>query len=57
MACIAEFAKGNFDAELEKFPGKKVFINDNIEGLRTNVKTFIQEMRRCARSTIPATST
>ena len=48
MACIAEFAKGNFEAELEKFPGKKVFINDNIEGLRTNVKSFIQEMSRMA---------
>ena len=24
MACIAEFGRGNFDAPLEKFPGKKV---------------------------------
>jgi PAS domain S-box-containing protein len=44
MACIAEFGKGNFEAELEKFPGKKVFINENIERLRTNVKSFIAEM-------------
>ncbi|MFP4549124.1 MAG: cache domain-containing protein, partial [Fidelibacterota bacterium] len=28
MACVAEFGKGNFDAELEKFPGKKAFINE-----------------------------
>ena len=34
MACIAEFGKGNFDAPLERFPGKKAFINENIEGLR-----------------------
>ncbi len=27
MACIAEFGNGNFDATLETFPGKKVFIN------------------------------
>ncbi len=46
MACIAEFGKGNYEAELEKFPGKKVFINDNIERLRTNVKSFIAEMHR-----------
>jgi methyl-accepting chemotaxis protein len=46
MACIAEFAKGNFDAPLERFPGKKVFINENIEGLRANVKSFIAEMTR-----------
>jgi methyl-accepting chemotaxis protein len=38
MACIAEFANGNFNAELEKFSGKKVFINENIENLRTNLK-------------------
>nr|WP_281391639.1 methyl-accepting chemotaxis protein [Bacillus benzoevorans] len=37
MACIAEFARGNFEAELEKFPGKKAFINDNIEALRKNL--------------------
>ncbi len=46
MACIAEFGKGNFDAELEKFPGKKAFINDTIERLRTNLKSFIAEMHR-----------
>ncbi len=46
MACVAEFAKGNFDAPLEKFPGKKAFINDNIERLRGNFKLFIAEMNR-----------
>ncbi|HEX3745269.1 MAG TPA: methyl-accepting chemotaxis protein [Bryobacteraceae bacterium] len=46
MACVAEFAKGNFDAPLERFPGKKAFINDNLEQLRGNVKSFIAEMNR-----------
>jgi methyl-accepting chemotaxis protein len=46
MACVAEFGKGNFDAPLEKFPGKKAFINDTIERLRDNVRTFIVEMNR-----------
>ncbi|MGC2112065.1 MAG: methyl-accepting chemotaxis protein [Candidatus Korobacteraceae bacterium] len=46
MACVAEFSRGNFDAELEKFPGKKAFINDNLEQLRANVKSFIAEMTR-----------
>ena len=41
MACVAEFANGNFEAPLEKFPGKKAFINDNIERLRTNTKALI----------------
>jgi methyl-accepting chemotaxis protein len=44
MACVAEFGKGNYDAPLEQFPGKKAFINDNIERLRANVKSFIAEM-------------
>ena len=44
MACIAEFGKGNFEAPLEKFPGKKAFINENIERLRANVKKFIADM-------------
>jgi methyl-accepting chemotaxis protein len=44
MACIAEFGKGNFDAQLEKFPGKKAFINDTIERLRGNLQNFIAEM-------------
>lgn len=45
MACVAEFSKGNFDVELEQFPGKKGFINENLESLRYNVKEFISEMK------------
>ena len=45
MACVAEFSKGNYDAELEQFPGKKAFINDTIEELRGNVQRFIKEMQ------------
>jgi len=41
MACVAEFGKGNFEAPLEKFPGKKAFINDTIEQVRTNLKALI----------------
>jgi len=46
MACVDQFSKGNFDAPLEQFPGKKAFINDNVERLRGNVKSFIAEMQR-----------
>jgi len=44
MACVAEFSKGNFDAPLERFPGKKAFINDSIEHLRSQFKTFIVDV-------------
>ncbi|MFM2065339.1 MAG: hypothetical protein RLZZ584_248 [Pseudomonadota bacterium] len=38
MACVKEFGEGNFDAPLERFPGKKAFINDTIEQVRGNIK-------------------
>ena len=46
MACVDEFSKGNFDAPLEQFPGKKAFINETIERLRANIQRFIAEMHR-----------
>ncbi|MDP3608273.1 MAG: methyl-accepting chemotaxis protein [Methylophilus sp.] len=44
-ACIAEFSKGNFDASLEKFAGKRAFINESVELLRSNIQTFIADMQ------------
>ena len=52
MACLAEFAKGNFEAPLEKFPGKKAFINENIEGLRKNLKEVARELNQLIEATI-----
>src|SRR4029077_15356066 len=43
MACVAEFGRGNFDAALEKFPGKKAFINDTIEQVRRNLKALMAD--------------
>jgi len=45
MACVSEFSNGNFDVELEKFPGKKVFINNTIEALRVNLKKILAEIQ------------
>ncbi|MBN6113327.1 methyl-accepting chemotaxis protein [Xanthomonas bonasiae] len=44
MACIAEFGRGNFQAPLESFPGKKAFINDTIEQVRRNLLGLIAQM-------------
>jgi len=44
MACVAEFGKGNFDAELERFPGKKAFINETIEEVRENLKDVSRQL-------------
>ena len=43
MACVKEFGEGNFEAPLEKFPGKKAFINDTIEQVRENLKALIED--------------
>jgi len=43
MACVMEFGKGNFEAPLETFPGKKVFINNTIEQVRSNLKALIAD--------------
>lgn len=45
-SCIAEFSKGNFNAPLERFPGQRAFINEGVEQLRSNIKTFISEMQQ-----------
>jgi methyl-accepting chemotaxis protein len=46
MAVLKEFGKGNFDAPMEKLPGKKAFINETIEQVRGNLKGLIAEMNR-----------
>jgi methyl-accepting chemotaxis protein len=43
MACVAEFGKGNFEAPLERFPGKKAFINDIVEQVRTHLKALVAD--------------
>ncbi|PLL12217.1 methyl-accepting chemotaxis protein [Tabrizicola sp. TH137] len=44
IACIAEFAAGNFDAPLETFPGKSAFINEAMEGVRANFKSVFRDI-------------
>ena len=50
MACIGEFGRGNFEAPLERFPGKKAFINDTIEQMRTNLKALIADAELLAKA-------
>jgi len=47
--CIAEFAHGNFDAPLERFSGQRAFINEGVELLRSDIKTFIADMQHMSR--------
>jgi methyl-accepting chemotaxis protein len=52
MTCVAEFGKGNFHAELEKFPGKKVFINNTIEQVRSNLKALITDAKMLSQAAV-----
>ncbi len=52
MACVAEFGRGNFEAPLERFPGKKAFINETIEAVRTNLKALIADANALARAAV-----
>ncbi len=52
MACVAEFGRGNFEAPLEKFPGKKVFINDTIEVVRGNLKALIADANMLSQAAV-----
>jgi methyl-accepting chemotaxis protein len=46
LACVSEFAKGNFDAELEKFSGERFFINDTVEAIRSAFRKVTGEIDR-----------
>lgn len=46
LACVGEFAKGNFDAPVEKFSGERFFINDTIEDIRSAFKRVTAEIER-----------
>ncbi|WP_088283345.1 methyl-accepting chemotaxis protein [Kineosporia sp. A_224] len=43
MAVVKAFGEGNFDAPLETFPGKKVFINQTVEQVRSNLRALIAD--------------
>jgi methyl-accepting chemotaxis protein len=52
MACVAEFGRGNFEAPLERFPGKRAAINETVERVRRNLKLLITDADALAASAI-----
>lgn len=48
MAVVKSFGEGNFNAPLDKFPGKKGFINDTIEQVRSNLKALNEDAQMLA---------
>ena len=52
MACVKAFGEGNFDAPLERFPGKKAFINETIEQVRMNLKALVADAKMLVEAAI-----
>ncbi|AYN96269.1 methyl-accepting chemotaxis protein [Pseudomonas sp. LTJR-52] len=52
MACVKGFGEGNLDAPLARLPGKKAFINDNIEQVRDNIKALITDTQQLSQAAI-----
>lgn len=48
LACVKAFGEGDFDAPLEKFPGKKAFVNEAIEQVRANLKALNEDAEMLA---------
>ncbi|MGZ4957587.1 MAG: PAS domain-containing protein, partial [Methylobacter sp.] len=44
MAVFKAFGEGDFDASMEQLPGKKAFINDTIELVRSNLKAVMADI-------------
>ncbi|MEH3024399.1 MAG: methyl-accepting chemotaxis protein [Pseudomonas oryzihabitans] len=43
MACVKSFGEGDLSVPLERFPGKKAVINDNLEQVRGNIQRLVQD--------------
>jgi len=52
MQVVKAFGEGNFNVELEKFPGKQAYINDTIEQVRQNLQNLIADANMLANAAI-----
>ena len=48
MGIFKEFGEGNFEANIDKLPGKKAFINEIIDQVRLNLKALISDAGKLA---------
>jgi methyl-accepting chemotaxis protein len=46
ISVVKEFGKGNFEADMERLPGEKAFINEALDDVRNNLLSFIEEMEK-----------
>ncbi|WP_052179122.1 methyl-accepting chemotaxis protein [Methylophilus sp. Q8] len=49
---VKAFGEGNLDVPLQKFPGKKAFVNEAIEQVRTNIKALVSDVDALAHGAV-----
>lgn len=52
IATVKAFGEGDLGAALEKFPGKKAFVNEAIEEVRSNIKALIADADMLAQAAV-----
>ncbi len=50
IAAVQAFAKGDFDYELERFPGEKAYVNDSVDQVRAVFRKMNQEILRASQA-------
>ena len=49
---VKAFGEGDLDVALERFPGKKVFVNEAIEEVRANIKALVEDANTLANAAV-----
>jgi len=49
---VKAFGEGNLDVPLQKFPGKKAFVNEAIEQVRANIKALVADVDALAHGAV-----
>ena len=52
LACVKRFGEGDLDAKIEQFPGKKAFVNEAIEQVRTNINALVDDASLLAQAAV-----
>ncbi|MDR6358541.1 hypothetical protein Q3H58_005212 [Pseudomonas psychrotolerans] len=50
MACVKSFGEGDLSVTLERFPGKKAVINDNLEQVRGNIQRLVEDANQLSQA-------
>jgi methyl-accepting chemotaxis protein len=52
LECIAGIVDGHFEAPLRQFPGQEAFINESVEGLRSNIYKLVHEIKEVSKRAV-----